>query len=255
MIMLCSFTVTASADTIIEYALGGGWIYEEGHPNTLLLTDNSPDGVTATINVPSGIENGGLTASRHSLLGFSPINYGFIELQYSSLSSTVIGNAAYLDLNLELEFFDSDSNSYQIRMNISQSAEAAYFESWFEKDSEIDLSVDALVPDTIMTNQGALGLYLSDGFLNPYFKDMDGNQTFPFLGWDVSQIIAAQNFWVDNDFEAYTPDGGSVLASVNLERVVYGVASPAPVPEPATMLLFGTGLAGLVGTRFRRKKK
>jgi hypothetical protein len=29
----------------------------------------------------------------------------------------------------------------------------------------------------------------------------------------------------------------------------------APVPEPTTMLLFGTGLAGIAGVQFRRKKK
>ncbi len=28
----------------------------------------------------------------------------------------------------------------------------------------------------------------------------------------------------------------------------------APIPEPATMILFGTGIAGLIGTRIRRKK-
>ncbi len=32
-------------------------------------------------------------------------------------------------------------------------------------------------------------------------------------------------------------------------------AETAPVPEPSTMLLFGTGLAGLIGARFRKKKK
>lgn len=33
------------------------------------------------------------------------------------------------------------------------------------------------------------------------------------------------------------------------------VHETAPVPEPTTMLLFGTGIAGLIGTRIRRGKK
>ena len=31
--------------------------------------------------------------------------------------------------------------------------------------------------------------------------------------------------------------------------------STTPVPEATTMLLFGTGLVGLVGSRLRKKKK
>lgn len=240
MLMMCSLMVSTSTATTIEYALDGGWTYEQ-YSNTLLLSDNPLGGVTATINVPSGIEDGGLIASRHSLLGFSLNNFWFIALEYSSLSSTVTGNAAYLDLNLELEFFNSESSFFQIGMNISQSAESVSFESWFEKDLEFDFFVDAPVPDAILTNQGALGLYVSDDRVIPYFEDAAGNQTFPFLGWNISQIIGAKNFGVDNDFEAYTLDGGSVLASVNLERVVYGV-----VPEPTSLLLFASGIIGVL---------
>lgn len=46
---------------------------------------------------------------------------------------------------------------------------------------------------------------------------------------------------------------GLLHGEINL--TASNVANVAPVPEPATMLLFGTGLVGLVGTRLRKKKK
>lgn len=57
------------------------------------------------------------------------------------------------------------------------------------------------------------------------------------------------NFWIHdgpNGWE-YCPDnvGGVSLSFDN---------NPAPVPEPATVLLFGAGIAGLVDSRLRRKK-
>lgn len=41
----------------------------------------------------------------------------------------------------------------------------------------------------------------------------------------------------------------------SFSRTVDGSMAGSPVPEPTTMLLFGTGLVGLVGSRFRKKKK
>lgn len=50
----------------------------------------------------------------------------------------------------------------------------------------------------------------------------------------------------------YWEDPGWSFAALDNIEITAGAA---PVPEPATMLLFGIGLAGLAGARLRRKKQ
>ena len=223
----CCVAISASADTFIEYTLDGDWIYYADYPETLSQTDNPAGGITVSIDVPSGIEDGGLTASRHVLSGFSSDDGGFVELDYSSLTSTITGSTASVSLCLELEFSDSNIVEHVIAIAIDQTNGLTTFETWFEKDFGFDLSETISIPDGLPINEGTLGLYWHDTSVEVYFKDAEGNLLYPFSDWDISGVEGIQNFSVDNDFEADTSEGGTVTASVNLEQVVYGLDGPS----------------------------
>jgi len=242
----CVFTGTAVlADTVIPYSIAewtppitvhNGWTYIEEIPGTLELTANPSGGIIASINLPTGTDDGGLVASRHDLPDYSVHNRGFIQLEYSSLSSVITGNPEGLSLCLEIEFSDADYVFYEMAIAVSQDAEESIFETWFES-VEGDFYYETPVPDGLSLAEGALGLYSNGSIVLPYFIDADGFVLYPFAAWDVSGITGTHDYRVDNDFEGTTTTGGTVIASVNLEQVVYGPGSPGTI-EPLSGLVW-----------------
>lgn len=72
-------------------------------------------------------------------------------------------------------------------------------------------------------------------------------------------LTAYFNSFGEGDFtlayEWYVPQCFTGPAQFAIDNINLDVTSAEPVPEPTTMLLFTTGIAGLAGSRLRRKKK
>ncbi len=83
--------------------------------------------------------------------------------------------------------------------------------------------------------------YTFQGSTDPHGNSAYDGQRW-FVGITTNSPILQIEFIVNNPWDGYGLDYFSTVTS-------------APVPEPATMLLFGTGLAGLAGLRRRQGRK
>ncbi len=101
--------------------------------------------------------------------------------------------------------------------------------------------------DTIPSLTNGVGLTSAAIVLTPY--QLSINSGFVDLAYAYNHITEALD----------RVDSGQTNSNLHTDQLtshVYAVWAPAaPVPEPATMLLFGTSLVGLVGSRLRKKKK
>ena len=89
---------------------------------------------------------------------------------------------------------------------------------------------------------------LADDFDNWY--DEEGSLVFGFGGYMVDKNATCEDGTCCCD-ELCKNITGTLYGNI----VVTGTKGTQPVPEPATMLLFGVGLAGIAGFGRRKNKK
>lgn len=226
--LLCAGS--AAADTVIPYTLNGSWANQIFPDGCGTLSDNPSGGVKVSIDVPAGVDDGGLLHSKQGLTGYSLENDGFIQLEYSSLSSNISGAQTTLDILVDIQFNNVDDSESSMAIRLRQKNGLLSFKTWFSGESN-----EVSAPDGLLFSSGALGFYSDGSQAFPYFKDSEGKVLYPFAdwSWDISGITGSSNYIIDNDFDADTNDGGSVLASANFDQVVYGGGSPASIPPAA----------------------
>ena len=156
--------------------------------------------------------------------------------------------------------------SYTLTHDISDS-ESGSFSSWWMGGTDTISSFNFLVelydddvgttkhygnwsytvPDSVEIGTAYTG---STGLLGSYILHMGENS----FGGDLSSnFLATADLWIDGKINLTI---SSIVGDFYFDKstlTVHGDNGAAPVPEPATMLLFGTGLAGLAAIGRRRK--
>jgi hypothetical protein len=181
----------------------------------------------------------------------------------TTLSTLTTGSYLGLDYSQSI-FFDQTSGVIHFTINLTNSTmttlEDIVFATGFDPDQDVyagggyettnTIQSDRVVAYAPVTGWGTA--IVGDGVMtvssgwnqNPYelsstsVDDGDGDYTIN-MGWALGELGANQMATINFDYALGTDTTGQT--------------DPNPIPEPATMMLFGIGLLSLVGVSRRKK--
>ena len=151
---------------------------------------------------------------------------------------------------------DLYNGTYKYILKLNTSDTLTVTSNWFSYSSTLDFRIKDLPPNSTV---GSFIVEWRGSSIPTYFDFVFGfgigapvEPNIAYYGFDEIYLSALQKT-ADGTYQMAIKNNGGRTAGLS-HLIVYGKqGSTTPVPEPGTVLLFGTGLAGLAAVGRRRK--